>query len=178
MSNDKMGWVDQQQELNEAMQSDGYFSIAEGDNRIQMLTHCARLAQKWNPGLGRYEIAHDNDRSASIKGICWVLHDGKIKQAKLPYTVVKAVRDLQNDPDYAFESFPMPRYINIKTKNAKTKEVEYSIIPAPRETDVPQAVLEELAKKPTPEECVEKIKAKSFPADYAVEEVDEGILTE
>lgn len=171
MSNDKMGWVDEKSKEIEAQKADGYFSIVEGDNRIQLLTHCAPLAQKWNGQ--KYEIATEGDKNVSIKGVCWVLHDGKIKQAKLPYTVVKAVRDLQHDPDYAFEAFPMPRLINIKAKNAGSKEVEYSIIPSPREAEVSEEILAELAKKPAPEEIVEKIKGHSVAVDYPeAEEID------
>ncbi len=160
MSN-KMNWVEDKEKEIEKAKEEGYFQIAEGDNRIQLLTHCAPLIQLYNPTTKKYEIAKEGDKGGSVKGVCWVLQDGKIKQAKLPYTVVKAIKDLMQDPDYAFEEFPMPRLINIKAKNAGTKEVEYSTIPSPKETAVSAEVLAELAKKPSPEEVIEKIKGKT-----------------
>lgn len=169
MSN-SMEWVNTKEKEIEKAKEEGYFTIAEGDNRIQLLTHCAPLIQIFNNATKKYEVAKEGDKGGSVKGVCWVLHDGKVKQAKLPYTVVKAIKDLMQDPDYAFEEFPMPRLINIKAKNAGTKEVEYSTIPSPRETEVSAEVRAELSKKPTPEEIIEKIKGKTAPAPSPVEE--------
>ena len=169
-----MSWVDEKQKEIDAEREQGYFKIAEGDNRIQLLSHCAPLAQVYDPATKKYHVAVEGDKNVSIKGLCWVLQDGLIKQAKLPYTVVKAVKDLMEDPDYAFEEFPMPRLINIKAKGAGTKEVEYSVIPSPK--DAPELTAElkkELAEKPTPEEVIEKIKNKSAPApEYPDQEVN------
>ena len=158
-----MAWIDEAEKQKDEEYANGYFSIAEGDNRIQLLTHCAPLAQKWTGT--KYEPAQEGDTNVSIKGVCWVLHEGAIKQAKLPYTVVKAIRALQQDPDYQFSEFPMPRMVNIKAKGAKTKEVEYSLIPGPKEVEVSVEVLAELAKKKTPEEIVELIKGKVVPSN-------------
>lgn len=158
---DKMNWVDEKNKEIEKEKAEGYFKVVEGDNRIQLLTHCAPLAQVYEGG--KYRAAVEGDKNVSIKGVCWVLQDGKIKQAKLAYVVVKAIRELQNDPDYQFEAFPMPRLINIKTKNAGEKEVEYTVIPSPKEVTVSDEILAELAKKPTPEEIIEKIKGKVLP---------------
>ncbi len=156
-----MDWVDSQEQVNAEKAKEGYFKIVEGDNRIQLLSHVAPLPQVWTGS--KYEVAGEGATNVSIKGVCWILQDGKIKEAKLPYTVVKAIRELMQDQDYAFESFPMPRLINIKAKNAGTKEVEYQVVPSPKETEVDGAILVELATKPTPEEIVEKIKGKVSP---------------
>ncbi len=70
------------------------------------------------------------------------------------------IKELMQDPDYAFEEFPMPRQINIRAKGAGTKEVEYSLMASPKKTPIPAEVLKELAEKPSPEELIEKMKAK------------------
>jgi hypothetical protein len=88
-----------------------------------------------------------------------MLHDGVIKSATLPYTIIKSIRQLMADEDYAFSEWPMPRMINIRAIGAGTKEVEYSVIPSPKEAPVAPEVLEQLATKPTPEEMVEKMRA-------------------
>lgn len=164
-----MNWVDEQEKINQEKASEGYFDIAEGDNRIQLLTHLQPLPQVWDNSEKKYRNAEEGDKNVSIKGVGWVLQDGKIKQAKLPYTVVKAIRGLMEDPDYAFTEFPMPRFINIKAKNAGSKEVEYTVIPSPKETPVSQEILGELAKKPTPEEIIEKIRGKAKTVEPAQE---------
>lgn len=149
---EKMNWVDD-------VKTGDYFDIVEGDNRFQLLTHAAPLALKWDGK--KYVPAQEGDTNVSIKGVCWVLQDGKIKQAKLPYTAVKGIKALLDDPDYSFDEFPMPRAVNLKAQNAGTKEVVYSVIPAAKETPVPAEILAELAKKPTPEDIIEKIKGQT-----------------
>lgn len=172
-----MEWIDQQEKNIQEDKSKDYFNFKEGDNRIVLLTHCAPFAQKWTGST--YIPAEMNDEGISVKGVCWVLQDGVVKHAKLPYTIVKQIRELMKDEDYAFEEFPMNRGLNLKAVNAGTKEVEYSVIPSPKEYMVSQDVLEELAKKPSPEEMIEKIKAKyQKPPQSHEEEVARGYSAE
>lgn len=166
-----MDWV------NTAQKSGDYFNIVEGDNRFQLLSHLSPLPLKWTGNA--YEPAGEGDTNVSIKGVGWVLQDGVIKLAKLPYTVVKAIKGLMEDEDYAFEEFPMPRAVNVRAVGAGTKEVEYTLIPSPKESPVSQEILDELSKKPTPEEMVEKSKNKVVsPAktgfEYPEEELGES----
>lgn len=157
-----MDWID------EVKTGGEFFDIKEGDNRFQLLSHLAPLALKWTGQ--KYEPAEEGDTNVSIKGVGWVLQDDVIKLAKLPYTVVKAIRELMNDEDYAFSDFPMPRLVNVKAKDAGTKEVTYTVVPSPKETEVSSEILEQLSQKPTPEEMVEKLKGKK-PAEDSEEEV-------
>lgn len=154
-----MNWVDEREKANEIDKSKDYFNIQEGENRIVLLTHCAPFAQKWTGST--YVPAERDEEGISIKGVCWVLQDGDIKLAKLPYTVVKQIRALMNDSDYAFDEFPMNRGINIKAIGAGTKEVEYTVIPSPKEYRAPQAILEALQGKPTPEDMIAKMREKA-----------------
>lgn len=171
-NDDVWSWVDEEMKRQEEVRSDLYFAIEEGDNRIQMLSHVAPFPQVWVQAEKKYRPAVEGDTNVSIRGVCWVLQDGKIKEAKLPYTVVKAVRELMQDEEWSFEEFPMPRQINIKAKNAGTKEVEYTVIPSPKETKVDKAILEELAKKPTPEERVEALKGRVAPKKTEEEDIN------
>lgn len=166
-----MSWIDDQEKKNAEKSSEGYFTVVEGDNRFQLLSHVVPLPLKWTGST--YEPAEEGDTNVSIKGVCWVLQDGKIKLAKLPYTAVKTIRELMNDPDYAFEEFPMPRMVNLKAKGAGSKEVEYSLIPSPKETPVSEELLAELSKKPTPDEMAEKEKNRGkTPAEPKEEDLD------
>jgi len=157
---DPMSWIDEVEKVKEEEYEKGYFKIVEGDNRVQILTHCPPLAQVYEPSTKTYRAAVEGEKGASIKGVCWLLQDGVIKQAKLPYTVIKAIRAYQLDEETAFDSFPMPYAINIKAKGAGTKEVEYTVIASRKETPVSAELLKELKSKPTPEQIIEKIKGK------------------
>lgn len=155
---DNFDWVDSKEEEIKRERAEGYFNIEEGAQQFVLLTHCAPLAQVYEGG--KYRAAKEGEKGASIKGVCWVLQDGKLKQAKLPYTVVKEIRGLQLNPDWEF-SLPFPHTFTLKAVGAGTKEVEYSINASPKKVTIPEEILEELAKKPTPEGIVEKIKGKT-----------------
>lgn len=143
-----------------------YFSIVEGANRFILLSYIKPLAQVWDNAEKKYRIAEEGDKNVSVKGVCWVLQKEQnenaeeeyvIKQAKLPYTVIKEIKGISEDPDWDFE-FPFPYPITVTAKGAGTKEVKYSTNASPKKFEIPADVLEELKKKPTPEEIVEKIK--------------------
>ena len=156
---DKFKWVEEQEKKNEENRGKDYFNIQEGANKFVLLSHCAPLAQVYDPATKKYRVAEEGDANVSIKGMCWVLQDGIIKSAKLPYTVVKQIRGLQQDSEWDFQ-IPFPHVLTLTAKNAGTKEVEYTLTPSPKQYEIPATVLDELAKKPTPEEIVEKIKGK------------------
>lgn len=158
MSDDKFGWVDKKEAAIKEEKSKDYFTIQEGKQQFVLLTHFAPLAQVWDGS--KYRPAEDGDRNVSVKGVCYVWQDGAIKQAKMPYTIVKAVRELRDDPEWEF-SFPFPHPLTLTATNAGTKEVEYGLTPSPKKVEIPQAVMDELAKKWTPEEVVEHIKGKA-----------------
>jgi hypothetical protein len=109
-----------------------------------------RVASQLRPLPGTYQ------GKPTFKWLCYILdrRDGKVKPYFMPHTIAKALDALQGDPDYAFDDMPMPYDINIKTKNAGTKEVEYNVIPAlPKPlteaelTEISDRSIDELLKK-------------------------------
>ena len=159
MSNNEMSWVDDQEKKNEENRSNEYFNIVEGEQKFQILTPCARLPQVWNNAEKKYRIAEEGDENISVKGLCFVLQDDQIKLAKLPYTVVKSLRALQNNEDWDFD-FPFEHVLTLNAKNAGTKEVEYNLTASPKKTPFSQDILDELAKKDPVDDIVEKMKEK------------------
>ena len=152
---DAFGWVDKREEEIKEERAEGYFDIKEGAQQFILLTHCAPLSQVFDGK--KYRPAVEGDTGISIRGVCWVLSEGVVKQAKLPYTVVKAIRALQQNPDWEFK-LPFPHNLTLTAVGAGTKEVKYTLTPSPKEVTIPAETLAELSKKPTPEEVVEKIK--------------------
>jgi len=155
MTKDPFGWVGEREK--ELEDKSGYFKIVEGKQTFVLLSHCAPLAQVFDPATKKYRIAQEGDKNVSIKGICWVLQDGIIKQAALPYTIVKSLRSLQQDPEWDFH-LPFKHPLTLTAIGAGTKEVEYTLTPSPKQVDIEKAILEELKKKPSPEDIVERKK--------------------
>ncbi len=180
MAKDPMDWIDEREEQIEKARSESYFDIVEGKQEFVLLTHCSPLAQVWDNASNKYRPAEEGDKNVSVKGVCWVMQDGKVKQAKLPYTIVKEIRTYQQNPEWEFE-LPFPHTFTFTAKGANTKEVEYSLNASPKKITISEAVLEELAKKPKPEDVVAKIKegkqapataSSDKPVEYPTEEVN------
>jgi len=152
-----MDWVDTHEEKVKEERSKEYFTIEEGENRFVLLTHCAPLAQVWDQSQKKYRTAEEGDKNVSIKGVCWVLQDEIIKQAKLPYTVVKSIRALQQDKEWEF-TLPFPHVLTLTAKGAGSKEVEYTLTPSPKKIEIPEEILNALKEKKTPEDIIETIK--------------------
>lgn len=176
---DGFDWVDKQEEKKKEERSKEYFNIVEGKQQFQLLSHCAPYPQVYENG--KYRPAVEGDTNVTIRGICWVLQDGIIKSAKLPYTIVKAIRALAEDKEWDFK-IPFTHPLTLNAEGAGTKEVKYSLTPSPRTVAIPAEILTELAKKPKPEELVEKIKNKASgntiedtreaPIEYPSEEIN------
>lgn len=174
MSND-LDWVDKKEEKDKEERAKLYFNIEEGENKFFVLSYIEPLALVYSPSEKKYRLAEDGEKATSIKGLCWVLQDDTVKQAKLPYTVVKSLRAYQRDNEWELADFPWPHQVTLTAKNAGTKEVEYSVTLSPRKTDFTPGILEELEKKRAPSEIKEKMKEQAGPAqkpDYPEEDID------
>lgn len=150
-----LDWVDERDKEIEDNKEKGYLTIKEGDNRFVLLSNIAPLAQVFEGG--KYRAAKEGDVNPSIKGVCWVWQEGLVKQAKLPYQVVKAIRGLSQNKDWDF-TLPFPHVLTLNAVGAGTKEVKYTLTPSPKKTEIPANILTELSKKKKPEEIVEFIK--------------------
>jgi hypothetical protein len=144
-----------------------WFKIKDGSNRLRLLSVLVPYASHYNFGacLGKEKCPickEDSDSRPSIKFLANVLDyvDGEIKIAQFPYTIAKAVQDYQNDPDYAFDSAPMPYDITIKAEGAGTKEVKYTVIASPKTSEVPMEIMAKLEKRSTPEHVKEALKRR------------------
>lgn len=127
-----------------------YFKLAEGDNRVRLMSVCLPHKSAYNG-------------KPTFKWLCYVIdrRDGKIKTFFMPHTIYKSIEALQANPDYEFDEVPMPYDMTIHAKGAKTKDVEYSIIPARKETPLTKEELAELASLTAIEEVQEALYEKA-----------------
>lgn len=103
--------------------SGDYYKYREGDNKIRLMSMCL-------PHPGEYK------GTKTFKWLCYVLdrRDGKVKVHFMPHTVYKAIEAFQENPEYTFSDMPMPYDVNIRARGAGTKDVEYTVMPARKET--------------------------------------------
>ena len=102
-----------------------YFKLKDGDNRMRLMSECL-------PHPGEYQ------GKPNFKWLCYVLdrRDGRIKPFFMAHSIYKQITALQSNEDYTFADVPMPYDLNIIAKGAGTKEVEYTLLPARRETPI------------------------------------------
>lgn len=135
-----------------ALSTGDRFKIAEGPNRVRLLSeflpHTSYFTPKATPG---------NPNPPSSRRFQWLGYvldrkDGNVKTFFMPHTIHKAVEDLENNEDWTFTELPMPYDVTIVATGAGTKDVKYTLTPSPKR--VPIAPSEEaafLAKKPIAE---------------------------
>lgn len=119
----------------------GFFKLKEGDNRIRLMSECLPHTSEF-------------DGKKNFKWLCYVLdrRDGDVKAFFMAHKIYKAIEALQLNPDYQFAEVPMPYDITVHAKKAGTKDVEYTMIPARKETELTDEEREKLeAAKPLDE---------------------------
>lgn len=131
--------------------SGDFFKVKEGVNRI-------RLVGGPLPHRGDYK------GTPNFKWLCYIIDrtDGAIKPYFMAHTIFKLIRDLQTSEDYAFEGVPMPYDMTIGAKGAGTKEVEYSVVPAKKETPLTKDELDDLASKKPLADLQSNLRAKAM----------------
>jgi len=75
----------------------------------------------------------------------------QIKLGEFPQSVMKQVLEYKNNPEYTFDTAPMPYDITVNKKGEKL-ETEYTVIPARANSEIEEKVLQELTTKKTCEE--------------------------
>jgi hypothetical protein len=115
--------------------SGDYLKLKEGSNRLRLMSICIPHASEYQ---GR----------KTFKWLCYVIDrvDGKVKPFFMPHTIFKQIEALQMNPDYEFDTVPMPFDLTINAKGAGTKEVEYTIVPARKNTALSPAETEALSE--------------------------------
>lgn len=153
-----------------------YFNIESGNqNLMRVLTPAASYVQYFLGKGVKPAVAYGRDLgdpraddttiNKHVKYACYVLDrkDNRVKLATLPYSVMKGIADLQQNPDYAFEDLPMPYDVRITYKPEESPANKYSVAAtptkAPLTADEEKAFLEAMSEI-TPEQFVQKMKDK------------------
>lgn len=144
-----------------------FYKILEGKNRVRILSPLYPFASHFKAGacVGKEDCpeckkmvkdkdGNDKENIPSVKFVCHVLDskDNTIKLAQFPLSIFLALRDLQNDPEWAFNELPMPYDITINAEGAGKTTVKYSVVASPTRTAVAPEILAKLNKLHTPDQ--------------------------
>lgn len=167
-----MSFADKLKQQEELAKKEGYASMGndwlkftEGDNKFRVLVEPETIYEDFTNGICYTDCGYEG----SPKAMTYVLDrkDGKIKLAKLPYTIATTIANYESDEDYAFTGFPMDYDVKVTAKNAGTKEVKYTLTPSPRREIVPSEIMEQLKKRKPVTEIIAKMKENKKNEDIA-----------
>lgn len=132
-----VSFADRRKEAEKAglLGSGDYLKLKEGANRMRLMSECL-------PHAGEYQ------GRKTFKWLCYVVDrvDGKVKPFFMPHTIYKQIESLQVSEDYAFADVPMPYDLTINAKGAGTKEVEYAVVPARKNTNITPGEMDDFDK--------------------------------
>ena len=116
--------------------SGGAFKPQEGANRLRIVDGPLRDEVEFKEGKKVRWFVLIIDRA-----------DGIVKTWSMPHSIAKMIRDLQQSEDYGFERTPLPYDVTLTAKGAGTIDVEYSVMPAKKETPLTDEELVAIALK-------------------------------
>lgn len=146
-----------------------WYKAKDGENKIRILSTPEFNQSRYNYGTvydGAEWAKKENlgkNESLTNRWLTWIIDraDEKMKLYNMPYSISKELVSLKTNAEYAFDDFPMPYDITIKVKGAGTKEVEYSVLPARKETPVTEEENARLAEQSLPSDIIASMKEKS-----------------
>ena len=134
-----------------------FYDLKVGSSRVRVLTRFERvnsLFQGVYPNskyIGKVDdnyVPKDNEK-VNVQGWAWIIDraTGELKIAQFGRAILTAITALKNNPDYAFDDFPMPYDITIN--NTGEGANRYTITPARQNTEVTEEEMAQLNKKKT-----------------------------
>lgn len=100
--------------------------------------------------------------SLSIRWMTWayLYNDSSFVIFDMPNPIASEIRAFQSSDEYKFTEWPMPFDVSITVKNAGKTTVEYSVLAARQNTEIPADIMEEFAKQTPIQQIKEKLQAK------------------
>lgn len=133
-----------------------FYKYQEGDNRLRLMSECL-------PHMSEFQ------GQKNFKWLCYILdrRDGRVKAHFMPHKIYKAIEALQLNPEYVFHEVPMPYDVTIRATKAGTKDVEYALMPARKETALTEDEERSLYKMKPLDELQATLKEKQKKAPQA-----------
>lgn len=107
----------------EGVVGSGVWKPQEGANKIRIVA-----------GPLRHEEEYEGKSRVKWLTLLIDRRDGTVHAYFMPHSIAKMIGELQQSDDYAFDRTPMPYDLTLSAKGAGTRDVEYGIVPAKKET--------------------------------------------
>jgi hypothetical protein len=159
-----------------------FYKFEEGDNRIRILAIATEpiakhfIGKKATTCVGikegcplHGENAPKDDktgkpRSPSIKYMAYIVDredPSNIRLADLPYSVMKQLADLRQDPDWTFDHLPVPYAVTVKYDSKAAGTDMYKLIPSPTRVQVAGEIMSKLAGMRPLDDLVKAVREKA-----------------
>jgi hypothetical protein len=152
----------------------GFMTLQQGENVIRIVSQFEVLGKhSFQNEKGKWEsqICIGKEKGCiycralnkvSVKYLGWVIDrkDGQVKLLEIGHTIFKQIGQLQEDPDYAFDTVPA---YNVKIRRTGEKlNTEYQVIASPKVSELTAEETEKVSKLKNPEEIVSAMKEKKI----------------
>ena len=147
-----------------------WMNLAEGDNRIKIVSEFAEYGQHYNTIMKRgivcigkekrCEMCNQGDRPR-VQFLLWVIDraDSKLKILRIGYQIYKQLRNFSTTKGYEFDI--VPDYDILIKRSGKGLDTEYAIIPMRDSTPLTNKEKLQVADETTSlEDIIEKMKKK------------------
>lgn len=133
------------------------FKLKNGDNKIVILTNPIGFSTVFGIGMAYENCGYGQYAGRKYK--CYILDttDEQVKIADFSYTTAQKLSALSEGTRTAFQGFPMPYAINLKTSNAGTKEVTTDVL-AMEDYTLSEAVLSQIEAYSPIQEIIDNLK--------------------
>jgi len=159
-----------------------FYKFEEGDNRVRILAIADEpIAKHFVAKKGVTCVGIENGcplhgenapmdeksgkpRSPSIKYMAYIVdreEPNNIRLADLPYSLMKQLSDLKNDPDWSFDELPMPYSVTVKYNPDAAGTDMYKLIPSPTRVPVSAEIIEKLSHMKALDEIVHAVRDKA-----------------
>lgn len=185
-----MGFADEFDKSQKERATDGgFFKFKkDGDYKFRIMCEPIKKVSRWGYGIcyegapycqkdaleADYKAAQEkakaegkdpkkvNRPSLSIKWMVWAFDYGSEAFVifDMPNPVATTMREFMDSEEYGFKEFPMPYDVTVKVKNAGQTSVEYTVLAARANTEIPAERMEEFAKLTPIAQIKERLQAK------------------
>tara|TARA_R100000501_G_scaffold2170_1_gene5354 strand:+ start:926 stop:1447 length:522 start_codon:yes stop_codon:yes gene_type:complete len=127
-----------------------YYRIEPGENKIRLLSECEPVASHFTGGKPEHCTMDDSCKlcisgsKKNVKVLCYIYdyEDSAIKEAELPWSVMKQIGELAESSEYGFEELPL--YDIIIKKSGEGMETRYLVTPGKNEEPLSEEIMADL----------------------------------
>lgn len=145
-----------------------FYEMKVGANKMRILTQFERVNSlfqgvfpnsKYVGKVGDEYVPKEGEK-VNLQGWAWIIDrtSGELKIAQFGKAILTQITALKNNPDYAFDGFPMP--FDLTINNTGEGANRYSITPARQNTEITADEMAQLNKKKTISQIIQAIDDK------------------